>query len=152
MRIYLDNCAYNRPYDDQSQIRISLETQAKLHIQSLILEKKIQLICSYMSVYENSENPNPEHRKSIQGFLQNAIEFIDIEKAEIIGVHAEEIKAWGIKANDAIHLASAIEGKCQYFVTTDDGILKKSGVPDIRICSPIDFILEVGNAQYGGNT
>ena len=25
MRIYLDNCCYNRPYDDQSQIRISSE-------------------------------------------------------------------------------------------------------------------------------
>lgn len=24
MRIYLDNCCYNRPYDDQKQIRISL--------------------------------------------------------------------------------------------------------------------------------
>jgi hypothetical protein len=23
-RVYLDNCAYNRPFDDQSQIRISL--------------------------------------------------------------------------------------------------------------------------------
>lgn len=31
MRIYLDNCSYNRPYDDQSQLRISLESQAKLY-------------------------------------------------------------------------------------------------------------------------
>ena len=28
LRIYLDNCCFNRPYDDQSQLRISLETQA----------------------------------------------------------------------------------------------------------------------------
>jgi hypothetical protein len=32
MRIYLDNCAYNRPFDDQSQIRISLEAQASAAI------------------------------------------------------------------------------------------------------------------------
>jgi hypothetical protein len=38
--IYLDNCAYNRPFDDQSQLRISLETQAKLYIQSLIKDNK----------------------------------------------------------------------------------------------------------------
>ncbi len=37
MRIYLDNCCFNRPYDNQSQIRIHLETEAKLHIQELIL-------------------------------------------------------------------------------------------------------------------
>ena len=28
MLIYLDNCCYNRPYDDQSYMRINLETQA----------------------------------------------------------------------------------------------------------------------------
>lgn len=27
MRVYLDNCCYNRPYDDQSQMRIHLETE-----------------------------------------------------------------------------------------------------------------------------
>jgi len=38
MRVYLDNCCYNRPYDDQTQMRINLETQAKLYIQQLIRE------------------------------------------------------------------------------------------------------------------
>ena len=32
IKVYLDNCAYNRPYDDQSQAKIELETQAKLKI------------------------------------------------------------------------------------------------------------------------
>ena len=36
LRIYLDNCCYNRPYDDQSQIRISLEAQAKIFIQNAV--------------------------------------------------------------------------------------------------------------------
>ena len=44
MRIYLDNCCFNRPYDDQSQLRISLETQAKLYIQGMIAsDVKIQI-------------------------------------------------------------------------------------------------------------
>ena len=29
MRVYLDNCCYNRPYDEQVQLRIRLETEAK---------------------------------------------------------------------------------------------------------------------------
>ena len=37
MRVYLDNCSYNRPYDDQSQMRIHLETQAKLYIQDIMM-------------------------------------------------------------------------------------------------------------------
>ena len=36
MRVYLDNCCYNRPYDDQTQLRISLESQAKLYVQELL--------------------------------------------------------------------------------------------------------------------
>lgn len=44
MRVYLDNCSYNRPYDDQSQMRIHLETQAKLHIQDMIRQEQIELV------------------------------------------------------------------------------------------------------------
>ena len=40
MRIYLDNCCYNRPYDNQTQIRISLETQAKLDIHNFIRDRE----------------------------------------------------------------------------------------------------------------
>lgn len=47
MRVYLDMCCYNRPYDDQSQIKVSLETQAKLHIQDLIQQGRLKLIASY---------------------------------------------------------------------------------------------------------
>ncbi len=46
MKIYLDMCCYNRPYDDQSQIKIALETQSKLYIQHLIKDKKLELITS----------------------------------------------------------------------------------------------------------
>ena len=54
MRIYLDNCCFNRPFDDQSQIRIRLESEAKLKIQEEIRSGKIQLIWSYILDYENS--------------------------------------------------------------------------------------------------
>ena len=56
MRLYLDNCCYNRPYDDQSQIRVSLESQAKLHIQDEIKKGKYELASSYMLTYVNSRN------------------------------------------------------------------------------------------------
>ena len=146
VKVYLDNCTYNRPYDNQGQIRISLETQAKIYIQRLIINKKLHLVYSYMSVYENSENPNPEHQKSIFSFFQHATEFIGIDKAYTIENHAESLKKWNIKANDAIHLACAIESKCDYFITTDDGIINKYNASDIHVCNPIDFISEIDNA------
>ena len=57
MRIYLDNCCYNRPYDDQTQLRISLETQAKLYTQNLIRTGMLELVSSYVLRYEIALNP-----------------------------------------------------------------------------------------------
>jgi len=35
MLIYLDLCCFNRPFDDQAQARIRLETEAKVAIRKL---------------------------------------------------------------------------------------------------------------------
>jgi len=48
MKIYLDTCCFNRPYDNQNQLKIELETLAKINIQKWILEEKYDLIWSYM--------------------------------------------------------------------------------------------------------
>ena len=48
MRLYLDNCCYNRPYDDQSTTTVSLEAQAKLRVQEMIREGEIELVSSFM--------------------------------------------------------------------------------------------------------
>ena len=52
MRIYLDNCCYNRPYDDQSQTRIHLEAQAKMQIKQMIKNQEIELVTSYILEYD----------------------------------------------------------------------------------------------------
>ncbi len=44
MIIYLDNCCFNRPFDDQSQIRINIETQAKLFVQQQIKDGEIDFV------------------------------------------------------------------------------------------------------------
>ena len=46
MRIYLDNCCFNRPYDDQSSFRVLLETQAKLYVQEKVRQGLYDLVCS----------------------------------------------------------------------------------------------------------
>jgi len=65
MRIYLDNCCFNRPFDDQSQIRIRLESEAKLYIQEQISNNDIELAWSYILDYENSLNPYEERMNVI---------------------------------------------------------------------------------------
>ena len=60
MRIYLDCCAYNRPFDDQRNTVVHLETEAKLIIQQMIKDNKLALIWSDVLDYENNDNPFDE--------------------------------------------------------------------------------------------
>ena len=57
MRIYLDNCSFNRPFDNQSLLTIRLETEAKLDIQEKIKSGYFSLGWSYILDYENNANP-----------------------------------------------------------------------------------------------
>ena len=65
MRVYLDNCCFNRPFDDQSQARIRLESEAKLEIQQRIKDRGIELAWSYVLDYENQANPFEERRDTV---------------------------------------------------------------------------------------
>lgn len=73
MKIYLDNCCFNRPFDDQSQLRIRLESEAKLKIQEEIQKGLIELIWSYILDYENNKNPFQERKDRINGWKKYAI-------------------------------------------------------------------------------
>ena len=81
MRVYLDNCCFNRPYDNQSQIRISLETQAKLYIQDLIRNKELELATSYMLRFENEQNPYEIRRQAINEYIRdNTSVYVDYDR------------------------------------------------------------------------
>lgn len=47
--------------------------------------------------------------------------------------------AQGLRPKDATHLAFAIAGDCDYFITTDDKILK-SKIDGVMTISPQDFL------------
>ena len=65
MKIYLDNCCFNRPYDDQGSLRVRLETEVKLDIQNRIREGEFELIWSYILTFQNAQNPHEERRAEI---------------------------------------------------------------------------------------
>jgi len=73
MLIYLDNCCFNRPFDDQKQIRIRIETEAKLFIQGEIITGKFSLAWSYILDYENAANPFNERKETIANWKKRAV-------------------------------------------------------------------------------
>ncbi len=137
--LYLDNCAFNRPFDDQKQIRIRLETEAKLYIQDKIISKEFLLVWSYMLDYENDLNPFEERRNII--LLWKSLSTIDIEESTILLKTAAKLLKRNLHPKDAIHLSSAIVAKSDYYITTDDMIIKKMADFDkLIVASPIKFL------------
>ncbi|SJM89143.1 conserved hypothetical protein [Crenothrix polyspora] len=142
MKIYLDNCCFNRPFDDQSQLRVRLETEAKLKIQEDIRAGVYRLVWSYLLDYENSKNPFQERRRQILKWRNYAKDDID-ESMQLLEI-GNRILTTGVKKIDALHIACAIMANSDYFMTTDDGILKKAAlIQPIKIIDPIGFIREV---------
>lgn len=139
MRIYLDNCTFNRPYDDQMQLPIKLESEAVLYIQTLISEGSIEAVWSYILEFENRRNPYQDRRVEIKRWQEIAI--VNVKPNQSIEIKANQFNQKGIKPLDALHLGCALHGDCDYFITVDKGILKKAqSVTEIKIISPIDFL------------
>lgn len=142
MIIYLDNCCLNRPFDDQSQLRIMLESEAKLKIQDEIRLGRLLLAWSYILDYENDKNPYKERKYRIEIWRKYAE--IDVKESMELLKLAESFSQEGFKKMDSLHIACAVLAKCDYFLTTDDNILKISKrIEIININDPIGFIKEV---------
>jgi len=110
VKVYLDNCCFNRPFDNQTQIRIRLESEAKLRIQEEIRSGRLQLAWSYILDYENSKNPYQERTERIRSWKKYAESNIQ-EGPELLEV-ANLLKGKGFQKIDCLHIACAILARC----------------------------------------
>ena len=95
MRVYLDNCCFNRPFDEQNNIQIKLETEAKLHIQRLIAGSKLELAWSFILDYENSRNPYKNRKAFVDKWEK--LSKLYIEPTDEIILKSESFQKFGIK-------------------------------------------------------
>ncbi|WP_242053615.1 PIN domain-containing protein [Nostoc sp. FACHB-888] len=108
-RVYLDTSIYNRPFDDQTQPKVFLETQAVILILQMVEAKLIELVSSSVLEYENSRNLFLVNQQSMEQYLQIATLRVLLD--ETIRVRAKQLEQQGIKAIDALHVACAEASK-----------------------------------------
>ena len=137
MRLYLDNCCFNRPFDDQSQLKVRLETEAKLFIQQGILVGRHELVWSYILDFENRQNPYINRYSAINDW--KSIANIHCVETEDIILFAESLFSSGIKVKDALHISCAVHSNADYFITTDKKLLNTT-IQEIKIINPLMFI------------
>lgn len=137
--IYLDICCFNRPFDDQTQLLIRLQTEAKLAVQDAIRTGSHQLVWSAVLDLENAANPDLDRREAIDDWKWLAV--VDVEANQDIENVAADLDVCGIKPMDALHLASVIQAGAQWFLTTDHALLRKGKREKrVKVVDPIDCI------------
>lgn len=122
MKLYLDLCVYNRPFDYQGDERISLETSAFIYILEMIEKGVHTLVSSEALIYENNKNPSEQRRIRITSYFQLAQEIAEIDNSDLERV--KSFKKLGFSDIDALHIALAEKSKANYFITCDDKITK----------------------------
>ncbi|MGI6763902.1 MAG: type II toxin-antitoxin system VapC family toxin [Anaerovoracaceae bacterium] len=123
MKIYFDMNIYNRIFDDQTQMRIRFESLAIDILFELVEKGGYKLMWSFMLEYENYRNPDEERRLHIEA-VSTLCEEIIKPNAEIAQTAKYVAENSNVKEYDALHLASAVYGGCNYFITCDDRFIR----------------------------
>lgn len=144
-RMYLDNCCLSRPFDEQTQDRIRLETEAILLILARLYTRQWQWIASEVSMFEADQNLDLRQRFRVKFLLTYARQTVSVDVAETSrGKHFESL---GFKPFDALHLACAESGNADFFLTTDDRMLKRaksiSSQLSVRVENPLTWLQEI---------
>ncbi|MDR4509306.1 MAG: hypothetical protein MRJ65_13955 [Candidatus Brocadiaceae bacterium] len=142
MKLYLDLCVYNRPFDDQGHDRIALETSIFTYILEKIETDIYALVNSDALRYENNKNPDSLRSVRITTYFELAKEFVEISNADYDRVKV--LKGLGFSDIDALHISLAERFQADYFITCDDDIVNRykrhKDVIKIKIVNLTEFI------------
>ena len=137
-------CSIQRPLDTKTQPRIAVEAEAILGVLTLCEAGQMELMNSDTLVFELGRNPHPVRKTYALEVLAKAKVVISTDNQ--VEARARAFQAEGIKPIDALHLASAVEAKADYFCTCDERFLKRAKAVDTgqtKVVSPLELITEV---------
>ncbi len=129
--VYLDVCVLNRPFDDQSQMRIRLESAAVQLILANIRSQSLQMVISPVHTLEVAAIPDTARRTSLQALLRDFGATVEVNT-----VSAQEraiiLHTQGMGVADAAHIAYSEAMKTD-FITVDDRLLRQCARIGIQI-------------------
>ena len=124
LRLYLDACCLNRPFDDQLQERVHLESEAILLIIKRLQTKQWLWLSSSVLRAEIKQTSDEEHRNRVLSLLAYSDETLRLNQDS--RGRAKMLKTLGFGTADALHLACAEEAKVDVFLSTDDKLVKRA--------------------------
>lgn len=142
LRIYLDVCCLQRPFDDQRQARVHLEAEAVKLILGQVEAGELVWVGSEVIEYEIAQNSDPE--RALKAMLLAGYAGIRVSIGGDESARAGELELMGFTGLDALHLACAERAGVAVFLTTDDKLLKRAArlANDIRVqvANPLEWV------------
>jgi len=149
MRIYLDVCCLNRPFDDQTQERVRLESEAVLTILNLCRAGEWQLIGSEAIDFEVLRIPDDDQRNRVA--IMASVARLKVIVDTKVEKKATELAVSGFKPFDALHIACAEKSNADILLTTDDRLLRRAlqsfNIIEVRVENPVRWLMEVINSE-----
>lgn len=105
MIVYFDVSCLNRPFDDQSQARIRMESEAILLLLERCLSGGWKQVSSTVELAEISQIIDFQRRDRVEALLPDEADILDCTPREV--ARAAILEGWGFHTADALHLASA---------------------------------------------
>ena len=143
MKIYMDVCCLNRPFDDLSQLRVFFENEAVLSIISYCDSGEWVLCSSSIIDYEVAQISDSEKHEKVIMLYSSASEHIEV--TQDLTERAKQFQECGIKYFDSLHIALAESAKADVLLTTDDRLIKLSRKTNanIKVENPVKWLMEV---------
>ncbi len=149
MKIYLDVCCLNRPFDDLTQERIKLEAEAINMILNYCKNGLLILINSDGIEFETAKNIDNFKIERVRSILSLATIYID--SSEMIKSRAKDLMKLNFKFYDALHLAFAEAAEADIFLTTDDRLFRRakqySSIIKIPVDNPVSWLINLLQSQ-----
>ena len=138
-RLYLDICTLCRPFDDQSQMRIRLETNASYLILQALQDARYVMVVSPVHFEEANAIRDAEERRELVVVLEKLGTTAACDMAAT-RARAEDLHARKFGIADAAHVAFA-EATADIFISCDERLIRKCRREKVRVTAvnPVEF-------------
>ncbi len=147
MKIYLDNCALGRLFDDQSQPRVAAEALAVETVLQLVEGGSCEWLVSAVLHDEIGRNSNLVRRSDTLRLLSMA--FASLTLTPSIEKRGQVLQSLGFKPFDAQHVAFAEASQADVLLTTDDRLIglaarcNRQQTLTLYVANPVDWLRKV---------
>lgn len=144
MKIYLDVCCLNRPFDDQGQVRVREESEAIVQIIQRVVAGEWTHVSSDVVTLELEAMPDAMRRAQVEVLLSSVQSIIRLTMP--VFRRAAELQRFSLKIEDSLHVAAAEAGGADVMLSCDDSVCRKAiryrRQVRVRVANPVKWLEE----------